>query len=343
MRLAKICHPDHSKDDGTKFREVQQAWECLSDATKRSEYDTKIKTDGSRTLSYSKCVYRKPTLGDLSFKLELTLEEMYSGCLKTKEVQRQIVCETCDGEGATFWRDCENCQASGSMKIRTEKRGKSIITEGVQKCTSCKGNGRIIENEDLCPDCQGSPCKMETATINIRTPRELTPYATLSTSGGGHQEPGVDKKGPVYTSIEMIPHNRYKFMPGDHTFSNLIINHTISLAEAFKGFTMQFTHLNGKSYIFDSNGQNESEYRRLIRPGDLFVVPNLGFKPNGKLYIKIQNVEFPQNTFLSNEEAHAYAEPLEQHSNDQSTSSNVIENENENVEKISLQYVVVDE
>lgn len=160
-RGAQQHHPDRNPGDAeaeARFKEIQEAYDVLSDPLKRSEYDS-----GGSTMRFSR---RSP--GDFNFdgmmndlfqnasfrgrniqiRLELDLEEAYKGGVKSVFYKTRNLCPACHGQGQNYCDVCTACGGQGFTKVN------NAPFEFRTNCTNCAGVGKV--NPKKCDDCDGS-------------------------------------------------------------------------------------------------------------------------------------------------------------------------------------------
>ncbi len=231
-RLAMKYHPDRNpgnKDAEEKFKEIQRAYDVLSDPQKRAAYDRyglagvdpsaaaaaggggggfgfedfvgdifeEIFGSGRSRRGRSQ-VYRG---ADLRFHLEITLEEAARGTIKTIRVPSVETCSACHGTGArkgTSPRVCPTCQGTGQVRMQ---QGFFSIQ---QTCPDCHGRGTVIT--DPCPECRGTGRIRTTKTLEVKIPAGIDSGMRLRQSGYG--EPGINggPPGDLYVEIHVKPH-----------------------------------------------------------------------------------------------------------------------------------------
>src|SRR4030067_1470408 len=166
-KLARKYHPDLNPGDKTaeqKFKEINEAYEVLSDSTKRADYDQFGKTsfeagpgfEGFRPSDFGfdfgggaedvfSDLFRGfrqkdiPLRGhDLETSLEISLEDAYKGGTKPITLTREVPCKSCAGTGAEASQTCSPCKGAGASQ---QKRGFFTMS---QTCHTCRGTGRVI-------------------------------------------------------------------------------------------------------------------------------------------------------------------------------------------------------
>ena len=307
-KLAMKHHPDRNQGDGAKkaeekFKEAKEAYEILSDAGKRAAYDQfghagvdpsmgggrggpgpegfggfaeafgDIFGDifggggGGGRRGGGQQVYRG---ADLSYAMEVTLEEAARG----KETQIRIPswesCETCHGSGAkpgTSAKACPSCHGAGTVHLR---QGFFSIQ---QTCPHCRGSGKIIP--EPCSACSGAGRIKRQKTLEVKIPAGINEGMRIRSAGNG--EPGTNggPPGDLYIEIRVKPHEVFE-RDGDDLHCTV----PVGLTTAALGGTVEVPTLDGKAEIELPEGTQHGKTFRLrgkgikgIRssyPGDLY-------------------------------------------------------------------------
>ena len=158
---AQQHHPDRNPGDAeaeARFKEIQEAYDVLSDTNKKADYDSGGMTmrfnrrstsdfnfDGMVNDFFQNASYRGR---NIQIRLELDLEEVYKGGPKTIFYKTRNLCSTCHGQGQLCQDTCTNCNGQGFVKVN------NAPFEFRTNCTSCSGLGKI--NPKKCDDCNGS-------------------------------------------------------------------------------------------------------------------------------------------------------------------------------------------
>ncbi len=304
-KLAMKYHPDRNQGDGAKkaeeqFKEAKEAYEMLSDAQKRAAYDQyghagvdpnmggrggpgaegyggfaeafgdifgDIFGGGQRRGGGGQQVYRG---SDLSYTMEISLEEAAHG----KETQIRIPswenCETCHGTGAkpgTSPKVCTTCNGSGQVTMR---QGFFSIQ---QTCPHCRGSGKIIP--DPCVTCSGQGKVKKNKTLEVKIPAGINEGMRIRSAGNG--EPGTNggPPGDLYIEIHIKRHDIFE-RDGDDLHCSV----PVALTTVALGGTIEVPTLNGKAEIELPEGTQHGKTFRLrgkgikgVRssyPGDLY-------------------------------------------------------------------------
>ena len=303
-KLAMKYHPDRNQGDGDKkaeeqFKEAKEAYEMLSDAQKRAAYDQyghagvdpnmggrggagaegfgnfadafgDIFGDifgGGQRRGGGQQVYRG---SDLSYAMEITLEEAANGKESQIRIPSWDSCETCHGTGAkpgTSPKVCSTCNGSGQVTMR---QGFFSIQ---QTCPHCRGTGKIIP--DPCTTCHGQGKVKRNKTLEVKIPAGINEGMRIRSAGNG--EPGTNggPPGDLYIEIRIKQHEIFE-RDGDDLHCSV----PVALTTVALGGTIEVPTLNGKAEIELPEGTQHGKTFRLrgkgikgVRssyPGDLY-------------------------------------------------------------------------
>ena len=228
-RLAKELHPDVNPDNKVAeegFKEVSEAYEHLSDETKRAKYDQFGHNVGSGRQSrqsryYEQSVRRQPIVGEtMSLLLKLTLEEIYSGVKKRYKYKRTDKCDTCAGVGGTDIQDCPTCGGNGVLVNQLNTPYGSFTQ--VIPCNACGGSGTSYKI--VCKTCNGSAVKSVEETIEVDVPAGVQEGMTFVMTGKGQAVKGGEC-GDLHINIMELPHKQY-IRSGSDLKMNLKLSYT---------------------------------------------------------------------------------------------------------------------
>lgn len=304
-KLAMKYHPDrnqgdNAKDSEAKFKEAKEAYEMLSDGQKRAAYDQhghagvdpnmRGGPGGEGMGGFADAfgdifgdifgqgragggqrggrqVYRG---SDLSYAMEITLEEAAKG----KDAQIRIPtwegCDTCNGNGAkpgTKVVTCTTCHGQGSVQMR---QGFFSVQ---QTCPQCRGTGKLIP--EPCVACQGQGKVKKQKTLEVKMPAGIDDGMRIRSTGNG--EPGTNggPAGDLYIEVRIKKHDIFE-RDGDDLHCNV----PISMITAALGGEIDVPTLDGKVAIDIPEGtQADKQFRlrgkgikgvRASYPGDLY-------------------------------------------------------------------------
>ena len=306
-RLAMKFHPDRNKNDAgaeKKFKEAKEAYEALSDSSKRETYDRfgheglnrnsgspsgaegfgDIFGDvfgdifgGGRTGGGRSQVFRG---ADILHKLSLNLEEAISGDSITIDIPTQVSCKGCSGSGARKGSKPSNCNTcDGVGQVRMQQGFFSIQ----QTCPKCQGNGTVIT--DPCSDCYGKGRKSKIKILSVKVPPGVDTGDRIRLSGEGEAGKNSGPAGDLYVEINV---NSHKIFERDGP--NIACEVPISILTASLGGEVALPTLNGSVSLKIPTGTQSGKVFRLRGKG----VSTAREKRIGDLYATI-SVETPVN------------------------------------------------
>lgn len=308
-QLAKKYHPDANPGNAEaekKFKEVNEAYEVLSNPDKKSKYDqfghaafegsgagggfynTDFDVDdifdifggmfggGGRSSRRP----QGPTRGnDLHSTITITFEEAFYGTTKEMQINSDEVCNTCKGTGAkpgTYAETCKHCNGTGQERV-TQQTIIGIMTN-VRTCSVCHGEGKIIK--DPCPDCRGKGKIRKPKKIQIEVPKGIDNGQSIRLAGKG--EPG-DKGGPygdLFVTVTVKPHNIFTRKGTD-----LYCEFPVSFTQAALGATVVIPIIDGKVEVSVKEGTQTGTVISLRDKG----FPNIrNPKVRGNLYVTVK-------------------------------------------------------
>ncbi len=283
-RMARKYHPDVSSepDAEERFKEVQRAYEALSDSQKRAAYD-KYGFAGVESLSGAgfsgfegfggfadifedlfggfgggRRARRGPKRGaDLRYDLTLEFEEAIFGVEKEIEVRRPEVCPTCRGSGAepgTGPKVCSTCRGSGEVRqVRQSILGQFV---NVAVCPTCNGAGEEIAVP--CSTCHGRRQVMQTRAIKVSVPPGVDSETQIRLSGEGAPGAYGGPPGNLFVIIHVRKH-KYFQRRGDDIFLDLQIN----VAQAALGDKVVVPTLDGEEEMVIEAGTQPGQVVKL--------------------------------------------------------------------------------
>jgi len=300
-RLAMKYHPDRNQGDAAKeaevkFKEVKEAYEMLSDGQKRAAYDQyghagvdpnmRGGAEGfaggfadafgdifgdifgqARRGAGGRQVYRG---NDLSYAMEITLEDAANGKNAELRIPSWENCDTCSGTGAkpgTSVKTCDTCHGSGVVQMR---QGFFSVQ---QTCPHCRGNGKTIT--DPCGTCHGQGKVKRQKTLEVKIPAGIDDGMRIRSAGNG--EPGTNggPPGDLFIEIRTKKHEIFE-RDGDDLHCQV----PISITTAALGGEIRVPTLQGEAAIDIPEGtQTDKQFRlrgkgikglRSSFPGDLY-------------------------------------------------------------------------
>lgn len=305
-KKARELHPDVNKasDAEEKFKELNEAYDVLSDANKRSQYDRFGKVSGGAGggyqyvdfedlfgggfgmgdlfsqffggAAYGRANIRKEGR-DMGIGLKLTLEEVATGIKKEVVYDRLAPCETCHGTGVGEGGQtvsCERCHGSG--RVISVQRTFLGDMQTQTTCPDCGGTGTTIDIP--CPECEGQGRLPDRQHVTIDVPHGIRDGQQLRLSGYGEAGMHGAAAGNLIVTVRVEPHKQFK-REGD----DLHIRKEISITQASLGARVELEGiLTGETVeveipeacqndqIVRVKGKGLQRFRKEVR-GDLYV------------------------------------------------------------------------
>jgi molecular chaperone DnaJ len=306
-KLAGVYHPDINRTAGAdeKFREVQTAFDVLSDEQKRARYNqygTAEEAPGGFPPGYDPLseIFQDifggagarnrrsgapvPVRGDdLRHDVTLTLEEAVLGVEKTIRFQRWESCNDCEGTGAKAGTKVEACpQCQGSGQTYTQRNMFIGTFTQAQTCTRCRGTGKMIASP--CPTCSGVGRVRRMRERSIKIPAGVDTDMRMPLRGEGDAGERGGPAGDVYLVFEVEKHDVFTREGID-----LYCEIPISFPQATLGATIMVPLIDGKEELKVPEG-TQSGHQFTIRGQG---VPDVHGRGRGDLYIILQ-VETPR-------------------------------------------------
>jgi molecular chaperone DnaJ len=305
-QLARKFHPDlnpGNKESEEKFKEVNEAFQVLSDPQKKAQYDQfghaafrPEDFQGFRSANFEDLFRdfgfgdifnvfgggggprsRGPRPGaDLRYDLEISFEEAFRGVKKTIEVPHSVACPTCHGTGAKpgTLKTCPKCGGSGQVRqMRRSPFGQMVQ---ISTCPQCAGSGRI--SGEPCETCHGEGTLRKVAKIEITVPRGIDDGQYLRVGGEGEAGERGGQPGDLYVVVHVAPHPVFERHGKD-----LFCKTTIDLATAVLGGEVQVPTMTGKAALKIPAGTQSHTVFRLKGQG----MPGLNSDRRGDQHVKV--------------------------------------------------------
>jgi DnaJ homolog subfamily A member 1 len=313
-KLALKYHPDKNPDAGDKFKEISQAFEVLSDPKKRRIYDEggerAIKEGGSEGGGFHNPMdlfdmffggggggfgggrARTKRTKDAVHQLNVTLEEVYNGSVRKLAIQKNVICDKCEGRGgkAGAVQTCPSCRGMG-MEVHIRQLGPGMVQQMQTVCRTCRGEKEIINPKDRCKKCEGKKTTREKKIIEVHIDKGMQDGQTIRFSGEGDQEPGYES-GDIVIVLDLAKHEIFERRKQD-----LVMTIKLELVEALCGFVRLIPTLDGRTLVI------QSRPGEVVKHNDMRAIESEGMPryknpfEKGRL-ILIFEVNFPTNNFL---------------------------------------------
>jgi len=319
-RLARELHPDRNPGDASaeeRFKDVQAAYDLLSDAEKRKQYDTFGESGTGPFGGFGNVRVENVDLGDLSdlfgglgglfgrgrrggertrpqrgvdleSRVRISFEDALNGATVRVPVEVETACHVCGGTGAdpgTAPKTCPQCHGSG---VVSDSHGLFALS---QPCPRCRGNGVIIEK--YCKNCRGTGRERTTKRYQVKVPAGAKDGTRIRLKGKG--EPGQygGPAGDLFVVVQVDPSPLYERRGAD-----LVLDLPVTYPEAALGATVQIPTPDGPVALKVPAGSESGKLLRVKGRG----APKLNGGGRGDLLARVK-VSVPQKLSKAEKEA----------------------------------------
>ena len=310
-KLAAKYHPDvnHEPDAEAKFKEINEAYEVLSDADKKARYDQfgfagvdpnfnaggnpfgggfggfggfsdlgDIFGDffgGGASRGRSANAPRK--CENVVAQVTLTFEEAAFGTKKEVSVGRIESCDHCSGSGAadgTQPETCDRCRGTGQVRVTQNFMGMSM--QSTSACPKCGGKGKIIRTP--CARCKGKGKIRRNQKINVDIPAGIDDGQSVRVQEQGSAGSNGGPNGDLLVTVSIRPHALF-----ERDGANVLCEMPISFTQAACGAEIEVPTLDGKVRYTVPEGTQTGTTFRLRGKG----IPYVGYKNRGDQYVTV--------------------------------------------------------
>ncbi len=340
-KLAKQYHPDlhpGDKEAEAKFKEINEAYEILSDADKRAKYDQygfAAFDPNSGFGGFDGGFGGFDDLGDIlgsifgggfggfgggfggggqrrnngprkgeNVRVNLTLdfEEAVFGCKKEIPVNMVETCPDCKGTGCaegTHPETCPDCGGRGTV-VRTQRTAMGMM-QSTSQCPRCNGRGQVIHTP--CPTCKGNGRIRKKKTVSVTIPAGIDNGQTVSLRGLGNEGVNGGAPGDLLVTVTVRAHALF-----ERDGSSILLDLPISYAQAVLGAEVTVPTLTGKVKLTIPEGTDTGTTFRLKGKG----VPFLRGNGSGDQFVTV-NIETPKKLNDTQKEAlRKFAEAMDE-------------------------------
>jgi molecular chaperone DnaJ len=306
-KLARQYHPDKNpgdKEAEEMFKEVQAAYDVLSNPEKRQQYDSwgsprgrpEFGPGGSFTFDFGDFGDLGDLLGglfggrgggmrtqasrgrrgqDVEVELNLSFEDALRGLETTIPVSLESACSTCKGSGAKPGTAPKTCPQCGGRGVVSEAQGLFALS---QPCPRCRGNGTVIE--DPCPTCRGTGRERRTRRFKVKIPAGVKDGTRIRLRGKGEAGYGGAPAGDLYVVTRVAPSKLFR-RRGD---ADLELEVPVTYPEAALGATVEVPTPDGRVSLKVPAGTQDGKLLRLKGKG----APKLKGSGRGDLIARVR-------------------------------------------------------
>ena len=326
-KLAKQYHPDMNPGDKgaeAKFKEVNEAYEVLSDKEKRAKYDQfghagvdpnfgggggfggfdmgdidlgdifgSFFGGGFSGFGGQQQRANAPQKGEsLRANLSVTFEEAAFGCEKELELTRTEMCDACHGSGCepgTTAETCPDCRGTGVVRIQRGAGGFAFSTTA--QCSKCRGTGKLIHSP--CKVCGGAGSVRKKKRITVTIPAGIDDGQAVSLRGQGNAGKNGGPAGDLIVGIRIKPHTQFR-----RDGTTVLYEQPVSFYRAAMGGELEIPTIDGKVKYELPEGTQSGTTFRLKGKG----IPALNGRGRGDQYVTVY-IETPRNLNKEQKEA----------------------------------------
>lgn len=299
-KLAHKYHPDKAGGDEKKFKEINEAYQVLSDKSKRSQYDQYGQAFGSTggpsgggfggfdfsgasqngrgfefdfgggdfedifSNIFGGSQRRSPARKrgrDIQVDVEIDFKEMADGAKRDINLRRSVACDRCDGTGAEPGAKVETCPVcKGTGQVQKTTRSFFGAFSQVSTCPECQGEGKRYSKK--CSKCGGDGRVKENQNITINIPSGIADGQTISISGQGEAGEKGAPAGDLYVVVHIKDHTKFSRRDND-----ILSTEYISFSLAALGGETQVETLGGKLVLKIPSGTQSGETFRIRGKG----------------------------------------------------------------------------
>src|SRR5919206_5033361 len=316
-KLVRRYHPDKNPGDAEaekRFKEIQHAYDVLSDPEKRKQYDTFGSRNGRAGAGPTTFDFGDFDLGDIfgglfggggrgrgaqqqqrgqrgadvDVEVRVSFEDSLKGLQTTVPVTLELACHTCHGTGAapgTAPKRCPQCNGTG---VVASSQGLFALQ---QPCPNCRGMGTVVETP--CPTCHGTGRERRTKRYTVRIPAGVKDGTRIKLKGKGEAGYGGAPAGDLYVVTRVEPSKLYERRGND-----LVLDVPVTFDEAALGATVEIPTPDGRVSLKVPSGSQDGKLLRVKGRG----APKLKGDGTGDLLARLR-VQVPAKLTKAEREA----------------------------------------
>jgi molecular chaperone DnaJ len=306
-KLVREVHPDRNPGNEERFKEVQGAYDVLSDPEKRAQYDRFGSANGARpggtgaggtTFDFSDFdlgdifggIFNRgggartaPQRGqrgnDVEVEVRVSFEDALRGVQTTVPVQLELACHTCHGTGAAPGTTPVTCPQCGGSGVVATSQGLFALQ---QPCPRCHGMGSIVETP--CPTCHGAGRERRTKRYTVKIPAGVKDGTRIKLKGKGEAGYGGASAGDLYVVTRVEPSKVYERRGDD-----LVVTVPVSFPTAALGGAVEVSTPEGPVSLKVPSGTEDGKLLRIKGRG----APRLKGDGKGDVLARV-HIEVPK-------------------------------------------------
>ena len=302
-KLVREVHPDTNPGNEERFKEVQGAYDVLSDPEKRKQYDVMGGANGrvgpgGTTFDFGdfdlgdifggmfgggrgrQTQQRGQRGNDVEVEVRVSFEDALRGAQVTVPVQLELACHTCHGTGAAPGTAPTKCPQCGGSGVVATSQGLFALQ---QPCPRCHGMGSIVETP--CPTCRGSGRERRTKRYTVKIPGGVKDGTRIKLRGKGEAGYGGAPAGDLYVVTRVEPSKVYERRGDD-----LVVNVPVPYPTAALGGTVEVPTPEGAVSLKVPSGTEDGKLLRIKGRG----APRLKGSGQGDVLARIK-IEVPKH------------------------------------------------
>ncbi|MFL5952787.1 MAG: molecular chaperone DnaJ [Gaiellaceae bacterium] len=319
-KLVRDVHPDRNPGNEERFKEVQSAYDVLSDAEKRQQYDAVGATNGRAGGGFSPggttfdfgdfdlgdifgglfnrgggggaTTRTRPQRGqrgnDVEVEVHVSFEDALRGVEVTVPVTLELACHTCHGTGAAPGTSPTTCPVCGGSGVVATSQGLFALQE---PCPRCHGTGTIVETP--CPTCHGSGRERRTKRFKVKIPAGARDGTRIRLRGKGEAGYGGAPAGDLYVVVRVDPSPIYERRGDD-----LVVNVRVPYSTVALGGTVEVPTPEGAVSLKVPAGTEDGKLLRIKGRG----APRLNGSGRGDVLARIK-IDVPKRVNKKQREA----------------------------------------
>ena len=310
-KLVREVHPDRNPGNEERFKEVQSAYDVLSDPEKRKQYDTFGSSNGrgapgggftwntAEGFDFGNLGDLGDILGgmfgggargaraeprgqrgnDVEVQVNLSFEDALEGVETKIPVRLELACHTCHGSGAKPGTAPIVCPQCGGRGVVAESQGFFSLS---QPCPRCRGNGTVIE--DPCPTCRGTGRERRTKRYTVKIPAGVKDGSRIRLKGKGEAGWGGAPAGDLYVVTRVEPSKTFTRRGDD-----LVVDVPVKFADAALGTKASVPTPDGSVQVKVPAGSQDGKLLRVKGKG----APKLKGSGRGDVLARLK-IEVPK-------------------------------------------------